>query len=110
VGDGPSALTDGFVLDGPTERTLTVGGRRVELHFYDDRFEGRSFVVRMPDVLQQLYQLDRTKPATNTTHGLGGLTGKTIVRSAAADGSIGDAATDAGAGDMITVACGAARD
>ena len=110
VGEGPGAQRDGFVLEGATERTLTVGGRRVELHLYDERFEGRSFVVRIPGVLQQLYQLDRTRPLANTTQGPGGLTGRTIVRPSAADAGGANAATDGGAVDTISLACGAARD
>ncbi len=113
VGEPPNASTDSFVLEGVSRRTVALGAHRAELHLQDDDYDGRSFVLRIPDVLQQLYQLDRTKPVTNTTRGPGGLTGKTIIRSSAADAGTGDAnASDAGGASdrVVSIACSAATD
>ena len=109
--------TDSFVLEGARQRTLTLGPHQLELRLFDAPYEARGFQVSIPGVVQQLFQLDRTKPVTDVTRGPGGLTGTTVVRSKAGDSDGGDGdgdgdagqTSDGGGGDrIITVACGAA--
>jgi hypothetical protein len=99
VNEGAGDQNESFVLEGATERTLVLGGRTVELRLFDDLYEGRSFVVRFPERLQQLYQLDRTVPLRDATRGPGGLTGRTVLRSDDGDGGVAAA---------VSLACGAA--
>ncbi len=95
-------LSDGqsLLLEGATERSVTVGEHTFELALHDDRYEGRGFIVRAPGRIQQLYQLDPTRADVDLTRGPGGLTGRTVL----------EPLTDAGPTSSASIACGAAKD
>lgn len=108
VGEGPAATTETLPMTGPVKQAFNdIGGQRLAIELFDDPFEGRSFVVRFDDVVQQLYQLDRTQPIVDVTRGAGGLTGWTTVRpTTPSDGGAGDGgAGDGGEGDVVRIAC-----